>query len=701
MTDAPTPAADAPATELEDFEAYRPMDPHGAAADALIAGDASAVPPAVLYVLTGGARGVPPEPGAVGAARLHAEGLAESLAGRLATGYWFATKATAAGARELALLEDPSPVGGLRDHTRLTENERAAHATAWRVMYAARTLVGRARPFGPPDDPPPEDRLTVDVGDGGPPVTLTEEDWAAAEAIWRREAGRRAAAAELAALGSGSHYGELPSAIPARATWERLESKATLSRDELDAHLRDELAVRGVLSLSAWLDGAGFGAHDWPGLRSRVFLELDEAADYERRRELLRRTQDAERAAAEARAAREAAEAETARMARQLRRATDKSTGLADRALLPRQLIESGYQTGALASALDAIDGGKVEPLGATAGVLRNAVEVATAGNQLGRLPADQFRALFTAFRLFTTEGDDGRALPAGPLRVPARTMYRAAGLTTTRDKDRRRLFDALRACARLSLCVVLRGEVEGRNVVTAEEGVHPFILRPRWRGSDDRRRNLSDADANRIAADFARVGATGGAWDGPLPDEYELELPPIMRPVWFRMALSGDVLERLDAGARAARGPREGFSGLDARLFIEVTQRVQHGQRTPDDARFLSYVDRDALLADYYGADVIAAARRRGKFRDNQLAQYEKAVAVLDAGDVATRTARDYRTTEGEPRDVFAVNPAVMLGMERRLERPAHPDGPAPGGKGKAARRTPPKARKNARLKG
>lgn len=298
MADDVTPAADAPAAELEDFGAYRPMDPHGETAEALIAGDESAAPAAVLSVLTNGARGTPPESGAVAWTRLEAERLAESLASRLATRYQIATKGSAAAARYIALLEDPSPVGGLLlDFARLTDEERAEYRAAGRTLNAAAHLLNRAGPLAAHEAPQPPDRLTVDLGDGEPPVSFTPHDWAVAEALWHRQLGRRAGVVPFGALPHDT-YRELPTVAPYAATWARLQQKATLTPDEVAVQLRDELATRGVPSLSAWLEASGFGAHDWPGLRSRVVLALDEAADYEERKALLRGKQEAEARAA-------------------------------------------------------------------------------------------------------------------------------------------------------------------------------------------------------------------------------------------------------------------------------------------------------------------------------------------------------------------------------------------------------------------
>jgi hypothetical protein len=68
---------------------------------------------------------------------------------------------------------------------------------------------------------------------------------------------------------------------------------------------------------------------------------------------------------------------------------------------------------------------------------------------------------------------------------------------------------------------------------------------------------------------------------------------------VFKNLVVAGDVLKRLDAGAKATRGRAESFTGLEWRLFIEITQRGQSQQISADGQTQRSYVDRDLLLAD------------------------------------------------------------------------------------------------------
>lgn len=357
---------------------------------------------------------------------------------------------------------------------------------------------------------------------------------------------------------------------------------------------------------------------------------------------------------------------------RRERRTAGKLTGLADRVVMPGHLIESGYKRTPFAAVLERVQQGEIFAGPDTRLNLQRGVELVASHSQLGRLPAEQVRAMFAVFRLFSTEGDDGCEFADGPFLASARRTYWAAGLTSSRDNTRRRLFDALRAVSSQELAVALLGEKKdgGKYVVGARTPM--FTMRPVWIGSRDKRRQLTDADAARVAEEWAAHGTDGTAWTGPLPDEYEFSLPPIMRKVWNRLVLNADVLDRLNAGAKSARGASESFHGLDWRLFVEVTQTVQTGQRSEDGSRFRSFVDRKAVLEDFYRADKIAAARKAGKYKARYESQYDKAAEVLEAADIARLVVRDHTTTQGRLRDVFELSPDVIKGTKKRLKRVA-----------------------------
>lgn len=423
----------------------------------------------------------------------------------------------------------------------------------------------------------------------------------------------------------------------------------------------------------AWIDAAGFGH-----LRGLMLNRLRDIA-----------REEAERALADT--ADQLAESERKRgeLERKLRRTTDKLSGLGGRTIIPGQVIGSGYHPATIDQVLRDVERGELYAPPDALAALRQGAEFVVPHSPLGRLPAEQVRGMLAVFRLFSTEGDDGRELPAGPLRVPARLTYTAGGLSSSRDKDRRRLFDALRAVSSLEFAIALRLKAnDGRNAVVGERTAM-FTMRPVWLGSTDKRRQLSDADAERIATAWAAHGATDEPWTGPLPDEYVFTLPTTVRMVWKRLVLNADVLERLDAGAKAVRGPTESFHGLEWRLFVELTQREQAGQRSDDGGRFRSYVDRDAVLLDFYGADKIEAARKAGKYRARYESQYDKAARVLEAADIARLEKRDHKTASGELRDVYELNPDVVLGTRARLANAAKKRGARAGGGKSTGRRS------------
>lgn len=413
----------------------------------------------------------------------------------------------------------------------------------------------------------------------------------------------------------------------------------------------------------AWIDAAG-----WGRLRGVMFARLRDLAREETERALADTTD-------------QLAESERKRrkLERKIRRTTDKLSGLVGRTIIPGQVIGSGYHPATIDQVLRDVERGELYAPPDALAALRQGAEFVVPHSPLGRLPAEQVRAMLAVFRLFSMEGDDGRELPAGPLCVPARLTYTAGGLSSSRDKDRRRLFDALRAVSSLEFAIALRLKANGQNAVVGERTAM-FTMRPVWFGSTDKRRQLSDADAARIVAEWAAHGATDEPWTGALPDEYVFTLPTTVRMVWKRLVLNADVLERLDAGAKEVRGPTESFHGLEWRLFVELTQREQAGQRTDDGGRFRSYVDRDAVLLDFYGADKIEAARKAGKYRARYESQYDKAARVLEAADIARLETRDHKTASGELRDVYGLNPDVVLGTRARLANAAKKRGARAG---------------------
>lgn len=339
-------------------------------------------------------------------------------------------------------------------------------------------------------------------------------------------------------------------------------------------------------------------------------------------------------------------------------------TRLGDRTLFPGQLIDAGYAKGAgLRGKIAQVVQGNLFADPESLAVLEAGAEIVVERTQLGRLEPLEVRALWGVFRLFSSGGDDGKKFHTAEQIVEARTFYQACGISLQNGRARHALFTAAEALARRELYVALnvkdpkddRWYVEGRRTPI-------FNLTPLWTDHSDGRKRR-DAEAEELAHRWAARSLNPDApWDGPLPDAFRVELPPIMRRLWNNLTLSGDVLARLDDGAKAVRGETESFSGLEWRLFVEITQRTnKDGKTAPTDGVHPSFVDRDALLADYYGAAEVKRQRAKGKFRTGYLAQYEKAVAVLERAGLARRIEQDRQTRRGEIRDVFALNAEAM----------------------------------------
>lgn len=300
----------------------------------------------------------------------------------------------------------------------------------------------------------------------------------------------------------------------------------------------------------------------------------------------------------------------------------------------------------------------------ATLSVLRESAELKVA--QLATLKSPEVRAMVGVFRAFTiTGGEDGRDhfLPA--IEIPASGLYAAMSLEAPSDRERRRHFDALTTLSRTTLRVAIKlPSPDGKGYAVQGEETPMFTVRPIWSASADGRRSLTAEEANAIATQW--TSNAGAPWEGPLPDTFRLSLPLIMQVVAARLVLSGDVFEKLDAGAKEVRGLREKFAPLDWVLYVLITQTSQPQQGG------LCFVDREQLLEDFYGAEEVRKARAKGKLRGptGYLTQYEKAVAVLEAGGLARRVKKDYPTVKkGELRDVFELIPGTVLRHERDTE--------------------------------
>lgn len=446
-----------------------------------------------------------------------------------------------------------------------------------------------------------------------------------------------------------------PSCVAHLRAWESFRERVLVREEELRAYLRRY--VRETTGKTEWPwpdEWLKAGAAPLARLHdlSAGCMHLAEA-NYRKRAE------EAERQAREDRAALE----------KERQRNRDLRAGLSDRVMLPGQLITSGYSITVFSGTVRAIDQHELFTDDISEPLLRAGAEAVVEQSQLAALAPVQTKAVVGVYRLFTSRGDDGRELLGTPLWVPARLAYQAAGVRSTRDKSRRAMFEGFRAASAHKIHVALRGAYEDGSPYVVGDRVPLFEMRPVWSASTDNRRRMTAADADHLARAWAQLKADD-PWEERLPDGYVFTLPPIMRKIWHRLVLGGDTLDRLENGAKLIRGAGEGFTRLDWRLFIEITQTVQYGQLTNDRERFKSYVEPFKILADVYGQEKIDHARARGKLTTTYLAQYNKALAVMEAGDLAQVVERNYRTSDGELRDVLAINPAVMLNHESRLER-------------------------------
>lgn len=345
--------------------------------------------------------------------------------------------------------------------------------------------------------------------------------------------------------------------------------------------------------------------------------------------------------------------------------------GLRDRTIMPYALVQGGWQRGGpFKQYLEGIRQGELftPPGEGVEGFLENAAEVVADTTQLGHLSPMQVRAMIGVFRIFTSGGDDRGMFRIGSVPVPASTLYEAAGVSPRNGRACAELFGAMDALAAREI----RAAIKVRAPVPEDDGqtrkgrvaaprffvtgalTRMFEVQPVWSNG---RRGLTDAAAAALGQRWA-AHRTGEEWTGALPDTYILTLPPIMRKVWKSLVLSGDLLERLDHGAKEVRGPTQSFDGLDWRLFMEITLRYQRAQGR-------SFVDRDGLLIEYYGADVIKRARAKGTYRGKYVGYFAKAARVLLAAGFVLDWEPDYLTTRNEHRDAFEPNPDVIKGFD------------------------------------
>lgn len=324
---------------------------------------------------------------------------------------------------------------------------------------------------------------------------------------------------------------------------------------------------------------------------------------------------------------------------------------LPDHTALPQKLIEAGYRPGVAVNQLKAFNSRALDLFGdyetqQRTKALLESPEISAP--QLGKLTPPQVRTLLGVYRLATVGNGDER-LRSG-FTVPASLMWKALNLVgSVSDAQRRTHFAALYDMSQFRLRWTAIITQEGGGVAVLGGECAPFEVRPIWSDKEDGRRSYTAKECKDIAKEWTE---NSGPWKGPLPDAFIVTIPDDMRPLDKRLVLSGNLLEKLESGARAVRGPTETFMPIDWTLWITITQTVQR----PHKGR--AFVDVAQVLASVYEAEKVAAHRRKGKLRgpSGYLTQYEKAVRVLEAAGLARREKQDYATTKGARRDVFEI---------------------------------------------
>jgi hypothetical protein len=315
----------------------------------------------------------------------------------------------------------------------------------------------------------------------------------------------------------------------------------------------------------------------------------------------------------------------------------EKRRELSDRSVLPGTLIDNGFRPDVQAGHLKQLEERTLDLFNYDETAERVLKEMRVHAElripQLAALSAPQQRALLAVYRL-ATPGEEDEMLREW-FEVSAPLLWQAMGLERPSDGVKRRHLEALRDMGATMLRYT--AIVEGANSRAVEVGeCPPFSVAARFYDTGDKRRESTE----KLEKDWREQR-------GRIPDAFRFDIPPVMRSTARRLVLSGDILVRLDAGAKVARGPSESFEPLDFALFLKITQTIQrpHGSR--------SFVDVAQLLREHYGhLPSFEAQRKKGKLS----AQYEKAVAVLEAGQIAKRVTKGHRTKDGEKRDVFEL---------------------------------------------
>lgn len=350
-----------------------------------------------------------------------------------------------------------------------------------------------------------------------------------------------------------------------------------------------------------------------------------------------------------------------------------KPTGLGDRTVFPQPLV-SAFRPPQFAQQADRLEQGDFFGVTPESREMLQKAKRTVTTRQLMRLAAPELRAFHAAYRAVSSFGDDGRAFTRASMSLPWATFCNAAGINRRQQGPQRALLTAARDLDRRVIYASIEApdpEHPGKHLLVVGSCQVMKVV-PVWG-------NLTPEESARTLAQYEAL-APGETWSGPLPTLVGLEVPPLLDDTVSALALDGSVVKRLDDGSRAIRGKSHGLNPLDHALFLELTQRVQSQQVAALDnggPSLWSYLYRDDFLADFYGPDAIAKAKRQRNYAKLE-ASYHQAVRALEAGGLVLKSELEYQGRKGGEKgrvqDRFALNPELVKGLGERAKR-AIPD--------------------------
>jgi hypothetical protein len=360
--------------------------------------------------------------------------------------------------------------------------------------------------------------------------------------------------------------------------------------------------------------------------------------------------------------AQQAAEQRAEARAAELKAAHPQSA-LGDRITFPRPLVEAwradaedfGRVLGQAAGGKDA-RGRTVAAGASTLERLRDAATTVST-RQLAQLSTAELRALFATFRVFASTGDNGKRFNTSAVQVPIRLFCTAASVPLTHGKARRDLFAGLDKLSSRRVTTWARmPNADGTVTLAAIETVLVEMV-PVWD-------KLEKARADHLAElwEFREPGR----WDWELPSTLVLKLPPATRQTLGALVFPADALERLETGARAVRGTR-GVLPMDVALLVEIAQTRQAQQVDTAVGSLRSYVDREAFLKGFFGADRLdeLAAQDHGGRAD---ARFEASARALVEGGLVAKWEPAKAGRRGA-RDVFVLHADALPGTADRVK--------------------------------